>query len=177
MSLAAEPQGAQRGNAGSGMATPGGGPQAKSTCSATASLAWCCRHGMGSAQGAGKTWRENPALWEVGEEGGLGRVLAPLHALASPEQEEGMALHFNLRSKRRASLLPPGLQRQHDLCQGWLARPANEQAQRAQQLPAALCELRAGTPELRLSAGAVKGTGAISTNNPSGQGARDNWAE
>lgn len=84
---------------------------------------------MGSAQGVGKTWRENPVPWEVWEEGGLGRVLAPLHALASSGQEEGMAPHFNLRSKRGAPLLPPGLQRQRDLCQAQLARPANKQAQ------------------------------------------------
>ena len=136
-----------------------------------------CRDGTGSAQGIGKTWRENPALWEVWEEGGLGRVLAPLHALASSWQEEGMAPHFSLRSKRGAPLLPPGLQRQHDSCQARLGRPVNEPAQRAQQLPAARCELRAGTPELCSSVGAVKGTGAISTNNPSGQGARDNGLE
>lgn len=95
-----------------------------------------CRDGMGSVQGVGKTWRENLAPWEVWKEGRLGRVLAPLHALASSGQEEGMAPHFNLRSKRETLLLPPGLQRQHDSCQAQLARSANEQAQRAQQLSA-----------------------------------------
>lgn len=55
---------------------------------------------MGSVQDIGKTWRENPAPWEVWEEGRLGRVLEPFHALSSSVQEEGMALHFNLRSKR-----------------------------------------------------------------------------
>ena len=113
----------------------------------------CCKNGMGSVQGVGKTWRENPVPWEVWEEGRLGRVLAPLHALASSGQEEGMALLFNLRSKKEAPLLPPGLQRQRDWCQAWLARPANEQAQRAQELPATLCELRAGSPELRSAVG------------------------
>jgi len=127
-------------------------------------------------QGVGKTWGENPARWEVWQEGRLGRVLASLHTLASSGQEEGMAPHFNLRSKRGALLLPPGLQQQRDSCQAWLARPANEQAQRALQPRAAICELRAATPELHSSVGAVKGTGAISTNNPSGHGARDSWA-
>lgn len=74
-------------------------------------------------------WRENLAPWEVWKEGRLGRVLALLHALASSGQEEGMALHFNLRSKREALLLPPGLQRQHDWCQARLARSSSEQAQ------------------------------------------------
>lgn len=64
--------------------------------------------------------------------------------------------HFNLRSKREALLLPPGLQQQHDLCQAWLVRPVNEQAQQAQELPAAFCKLRAGTSDLHSSAGAVK---------------------
>lgn len=41
---------------------------------------------------------------------------------------------------------------------------------------AALCKLRAGTAELCSSVGAMKGTRAISTNNPSGQGATNNQA-
>lgn len=98
-------------------------------CVQPACQAQHCRDGTGSAQGIGKTGRENPALWEVGEEGGFGRVQAPLHALASPGQEQGIAPHFNLRLKRGAPLLPPGLKQQHDPCQARLARPANEQAQ------------------------------------------------
>lgn len=128
MLLATEPQGAQRGNAGA--AGPGqGAPAALQHGVHPPCQAQRCGDGTRSVQGVGKTWRENPVPWEVWEKGGLGRVLAPLQVLASSGQEEGMALHFNLRSKRGAPLLPPGLQQQRDSCQAQLARPANEQAQ------------------------------------------------
>lgn len=118
-----------------------GVPQVGSTCSATASRSpalpgTTAGMGWGQSKALARPWRENLALWEVWKEGRLGRVLALLHALASSGQEEGMAPHFNLRSKREALLLPPGLQRQRDSCQAQLARSASEQAQQAQQLSA-----------------------------------------
>lgn len=153
-----------------------GGPRQGAPAALSIVFTLLARHwvaGMGWV--SARHWQDlegKPALWEVCE--GVDSWGASLHALAFSGQEEGMALHFNLRSKRGAPLLPPGLQQQCDCCQAWLARPANERAQRAQQLPAA----RAGTPEQCSSVGAVGVSGplALITQIIMGQGARDDQA-
>lgn len=170
LSLAAGPWGAQGGSAGVGGPRQGA-PAALSIVFTLLARHWVAGMGWVSA----RHWQDlegKPALWEVCE--GVDSWGASLHALAFSGQEEGMALHFNLRSKRGAPLLPPGLQQQCDCCQAWLARPANERAQRAQQLPAA----RAGTPEQCSSVGAVGVSGPLEliTQIIMGQGARDDQA-
>lgn len=106
------------------MGGPGqGAPAALSIMFTLLARHWVAGMGWVSA----RHWQDlegKPASWEVCE--GADSRGASLHALAFSGQEEGMAPHFNLRSKRRALLLPPGLQQQCDWCQAWLARSANE---------------------------------------------------
>lgn len=159
----------------------GRGPQAGSTCSTAASCS-SSLPGMVLQRWNGvsiRCWQDlegKPcALGGLG--GGQTRQGAstlPCSVFLWAGGGHGSALQSEI--KEGAPLLPPGLQQQHNSCQVWLAGPPNEQAQRAQQLPAALCELRASTPELQSPVGAVQETRAISTSNPSGQGARDNRA-
>lgn len=145
MSLAGEPQGAHRGNAGLGAP---GREHLQCYSSVFTSLPGTALKGWDKV--STRHWQdlEGKPCAVGGLGGGQTRQGASTPACSGfLWAGGGHALHFNLRSKRGAPLLPSGLQQQHDLCQVHLARPANEQAQRALQLTAALCELRAGTSD------------------------------
>lgn len=170
MSLGAEPQGAQ----GPGR---GKGPRAGSTYSATA-LCSACLPGtaLQGWDGVGtRHWQDREGKpCAVGGRGGgwIRQGAGTLVCSGFPWAGAGHSSALQCEIKE-GSTAPPSWPQ---AATRPVPSPVGQTCKRASTVSsAAHGELRVGTPEHHSAVGAVKGTGAISTNNPSGHGARDNW--